>query len=96
MSEEIPSAFHALGLGEPDELLMKAELVLAITSEIQMRSLGPSEAAKALGMPRQELAHLLKGRISRFTIDRLVRALGQIAPAIRVRVLLETRQAGSP
>jgi predicted XRE-type DNA-binding protein len=91
VTEAALSAFHVIGFEDADELLIKADLTRAILQELQQRGLNQTEAAKALAMPRQELAHLMKGRISRFTIDRLVKAFGQLQPTVRVRVAFEAR-----
>ena len=88
---EVPSVFHQLGFEDADELVIKSELVSSIHAMIKARNLTQEQAAKLLGMPRPEVSHLMRGRISRFTIDRLVRAHNALDPAIQVTVTTRPR-----
>jgi predicted XRE-type DNA-binding protein len=44
-----------------------------------------------MGMPRSEVSHLVNGRIARFTIDRLLRALATLDATVHVRLVVEPR-----
>ena len=88
---ETPSVFHQLGYEDADELLIKSELVSSIHAMVKARNLTQEQAAKVLGMPRPEVSHLMRGRISRFTIDRLVRAHNALDPAVQVTVSTRPR-----
>lgn len=89
---EAKSVFHELGLPDADELVIKSELMTAILDRVKARGLNQTQAATALDMPRSEVSHLMRGHISRFTIDRLVRALATIDGGSRVRVVIEPRE----
>lgn len=93
MSNETPSVFHELGLPDADELVIKSELATAIVERVKARGLNQTAAASALGMPRTEVSHLMHGRISRFTIDRLIRALSSLDRTVRMRLVVESREA---
>jgi predicted XRE-type DNA-binding protein len=88
---EGPSIFHGLGFEDADELVIKAELTQAIMDRVSARGLNKTQAAAALGLSRPEASHLLNGRIDRFTIDRLVKALSALDSGVRVRVVVEPR-----
>jgi predicted XRE-type DNA-binding protein len=83
---EEASVFHQLGYENADELAIKAELVASIHALVKVRAFTQEQAAKVLGMPRPEVSHLMRGRLGRFTIDRLVRAHNALAPDIRIGI----------
>lgn len=88
------SVFHELGLPDADELVIKSGLVTEIVLRRQARHLNQTQAAAALGVPRSEVSHMLHGRIGRFTIDRLVRALASFDSSVQVRLVVEVRDTG--
>ena len=92
MTEEA-SVFHQLGYENADELAIKAELVASIHALVKVRAFTQEQAAKVLGMPRPEVSHLMRGRLGRFTIDRLVRAHNALAPDIRIGISSQPRKA---
>ena len=91
---EPQSVFHELGLPDADELVIKSDLMTAILERVKARGLNQTQAATALAMPRSEVSHLMHGRISRFTIDRLVRALATLDGSVRLRLVVESRDGG--
>ena len=62
-------------LGRPDavEALMKADLARQIGRIIGERQLTQVEAATLLGVDQSKVSALLRGRLSGFSLDRLVR-----------------------
>ena len=104
MTYSIGSGNVFADFGRPDaaEALVKAELARQIGSIIRDRGLTQTEAARILGVDQPKVSALLRGRLSGFSIDRLVRyasALGQeVQILIRpkgqlLRVAEETRAA---
>ena len=91
MSDEA-TVFHQLGYPDADELTIKAELVASIHALIKARGLTQEQAAAILGMPRPEVSHLVRGRIARFTIDRLVKAHNALAPDVRITLVAQPRK----
>jgi predicted XRE-type DNA-binding protein len=74
------NVFADLGLADPEERLLKAELALKIRDLIAARGWTQAQAAKALGATRADVSELVRGRLTRFSVDRLlrfVRSLGQ-------------------
>lgn len=90
---EPQSVFHELGLPDADELVIKSELMTEILERVRTRGLNQTQAAAALAMPRSEVSHLMHGRVSRFTIDRLVRALATLDGSVRLRLVVESRDS---
>ena len=79
--EEIPVAassgnvFADLGLPNADERLLKAELAHAITRIISRQGLTQAAAASTLGTDQAKVSALVNGRLSGFSIERLLRFL---------------------
>jgi len=81
-----PSVFHDLGLEDADDLFAKAKLVRRIQLVMTQRGLTQTQLGEAIGMPQAEVSRLLRGRLDRFTFDRLFRALRALG--VRVVVML--------
>ena len=92
MSDEIKvqassgNVFADLGLANPDELLIKAELVRQISNSIDAKGLTQAETAKILGIDRPKVSDLLNGKLSRFSTDRLFRFLNALGSDVEIRV----------
>jgi predicted XRE-type DNA-binding protein len=69
------NVFEDIGFPEPEEALAKAELVRQISHLIARRKFSQMEVAEILGLPQPKVSLLLRGRISGFSTDRLLRFL---------------------
>jgi len=72
--------FADLGLPNPEERLLKARIALIIGEKIAQQGLSQSAAAARMGIAQPDVSKLLSGRLSGFSLERLisfVRALGQ-------------------
>lgn len=81
------SAFHALGLADADDLVVKSELVACIERIIRERGLTQVEAAALLGMDQPKVSAMLRGKLNRFSIERLIRALRDLGQDVRLSVV---------
>ncbi len=81
-----PNVFADLELPDADDLLGKARLAAAITSLIEARSLTQHEAARLLGASQPTVSNLVRGRLSGFSLDRLLRFLNALGAAVEIRV----------
>jgi predicted XRE-type DNA-binding protein len=73
------NVFADLGLPNSEEELVKARLVVELRSHIKELGISQTAAAKLMGVAQPDLSKLLKGRVTGFSLDRLlgfVRALG--------------------
>jgi predicted XRE-type DNA-binding protein len=90
--EEIPvfmgsgNVYEDLGFPEPEEALAKAELVRQISHLITRRKLSQLEVAEILGLPQPKVSLLLRGRISGFSTDRLLRFLNALHCDVEIRI----------
>ena len=80
------NVFADLKLPHADELLAKAELAAKIIDEIQRRRLTQSQAALLLGIDQPKVSALKKGRLSGFSIERLMRLLLALGHEIEITV----------
>ncbi len=69
------NVFADLGFPNAEELLAKAELAHKITAIIQRRGLTQARAAALLGVDQPKVSALKRGRLSGFSLERLVRFL---------------------
>ena len=80
------SAFHALGLPDADDLLLRANLMQRIGRIIESRGLTQSEAAKLLTMDQPRVSALMNGKIGKFSTDRLLKALSDLGQNVELRI----------
>jgi predicted XRE-type DNA-binding protein len=80
------NVFADLGLPNPEEALAKAELANKISVLIQERKLTQAKAAKLLGIDQPKVSMLLRGRLTGFSLERLMRFLLLLGQDIRITV----------
>ena len=80
------NVFADLGLPKPDDLLAKDELAARIMREIGRRRLTQSEAAAILGIDQPKVSALKQGKLSGFSIERLMRFLLALGRDIEITV----------
>jgi predicted XRE-type DNA-binding protein len=87
--ESTPSSgnvFADLNLPQADDLLAKAELAAKIIAEIQRRRMTQTQAAAALGIDQPKISALKQGKLSGFSIERLMRYLLLLGRDIEITV----------
>jgi len=80
------NVFADLGLPHADDLLAKAELASKIIEEIQRRRLTQIKAAEVLGIDQPKISALKQGRLSGFSIERLIRFLLLLGRDVEIAV----------
>jgi predicted XRE-type DNA-binding protein len=80
------SAFHALGLPDADDLVLRAELLRRIGRIIEDRDLTDTEAGELIGMDQPLVSALRRGKITKFSTDRLLKALSDLGQDVEVRI----------
>ena len=80
------NVFADLGLPKPDDLLAKAELAAKIIREIRRRGLTQSEAARILEVDQPKVSALKQGKLTGFSIERLMRFLLLLGRDIEITV----------
>jgi predicted XRE-type DNA-binding protein len=90
------NVFADLGLSNPQERLAKAQLASLIDDVIRERALTQEEAAALMGIDQPKVSHLLRGRLSGFSTQRLIdflNALGRDVEIV-VRAAPKSRKRG--
>jgi len=96
--ESTPSSgnvFADLNLPEADDLLAKAELATKIIAEIQRRRMTQIQAAAILGIDQPKVSALKQGKLSAFSIERLMRFLLLLGRDIEIIVKRKSRGRAS-
>jgi predicted XRE-type DNA-binding protein len=85
------NVFADLGLANPDELMLKAELVDRIDELISARQLTETEAAELLGIDRSTLSALMRGKLSAFSTESLFRFLNALGSNVEIRITANSK-----
>lgn len=80
------NVFADLGVPNPEEALAKAELASKIANLIRDRRLTQAKAAKLLGIDQPKVSNLLRGHLTGFSIERLLRFLLLLGQDVRITV----------
>ena len=80
------NVFRDLAVSNPEEALAKAELAAKIASLIGKKGLTQVSTAKLLGIDQPKVSALLRGRLSGFSIERLLRFLLMLGQDIKITV----------
>ncbi len=80
------NVFRDLGISNPEEALAKAELAAKIAALIENKNLTQIAAAKLLGIDQPKVSALLRGRLTGFSIERLMRFLLLLGQDIKITV----------
>jgi predicted XRE-type DNA-binding protein len=86
MTRSSGNVFADLGLARPEERLAKAGLALEIERIIRKRELTQAEAGKVLGIDQPKVSALRQGRLSGFSVERLMRFLNALDRDVEIVV----------
>ncbi len=67
-----------------DSLRYRADLMIALTDLIRKRRWTQAAAAKAMGVTQLRISDLKRGKLARFSLDKLVQMLGRAGAEVRV------------
>lgn len=84
--ESTGNIFADLGVTNPEEARAKADLVHRIVGIIRERKLTQVQAAKVLGVDQPKVSALMRGRLTDFSIERLLRFLLLLGQDVRIAV----------
>ena len=85
------NVFADLGRPQPEEALAKARLAYEIERSIRDRGLTQAEAAKVLGIDQPKVSALRNGRLSGFSVERLIRFLNAMNRDVAIVVSAKPR-----
>ena len=85
------NVFADLNLPQADDLLAKAELAAKIIAELHRRRLTQSQGAAILGIDQPKISTLKQGKLSGFSIERLMRFLMLLGRDVEITVKARSR-----
>jgi predicted XRE-type DNA-binding protein len=94
IQESSGNVFEDLGLPNSAQALARAELAGQIVALISERGLTQTAAARLLGIDQPGISDLVRGKLKRFSIERLFRFLVALGQDVEIRVR-PTRRATS-
>jgi predicted XRE-type DNA-binding protein len=80
------NVFADMGLEDADELLIKADLAIAIAGIIKQRGLSQTTAAGVLGIDQPKVSRIVRGDLYGFSIDQLIRLLGVLGQKVSFKI----------
>jgi len=81
------NVFEDLGFEEPGVMLIKAQLIQAIADVIRERGLTQAEAAELLDADQPKVSLLMRGRVTGFSTERLLRYIGKLGLGVKLEVI---------
>ena len=94
VTESSGNVFADLGLPNPDQELMKAELTLQIYRIVKDRGMTQVEAAKMLGIKQPHVSLLMRNRAGSFSLGRLMEFLTALGQDVEVAVRPARKEHG--
>ena len=89
------NVFADLGFANPEEELLKAQLVREIRDLLKRRRLTQAKAAELLGLKQPDVSALVNGRVHKFSLERLLRCIRRLDREVTI-VTRPRRQARAP
>ncbi len=87
------NVFEDLGYPNPGEAQAKADLSLQIYQTIKNRKLTQKQAAKIMGIDQPKVSDIIRGKLSKYTIDRLMRYLLLLGRDVEIHVKKHTQRS---
>ncbi len=87
------NVFRDTGHPNPEEALAKSELAIQIYKIIKSRKLKQKQAAKIMEIDQPKVSDIICGKLSRYSIDRLMRFLRLLGRDIEIRVKKHARKS---
>jgi len=78
--------FADLGVKNPEEMLLRADLAITIEKIIKKRKWTQQQAGDFLGIAQAEISEIIRGNIDHFTIERLLRFVRMLDRDIKITV----------
>ena len=66
-------------------LKIRSELMITLRQYIEDAGLGQKEAAEVFGVYQPRISDLMRGKIGKFTIDKLVNMLARIGKTVKMK-----------
>jgi predicted XRE-type DNA-binding protein len=84
--ESSGNVFADVGLEDADELLVRADLMIAINREIEARGLTQAQASDLIGLTQSDISNIARSKYSRFSQERLMDALRRLGLDVEINI----------
>ena len=88
------NVFADLGLPDAQEWMLKAQLAARIAELIERKGWTQARAAEVFGLDQPKVSHLLRGRLSGFSAERLFAVLNHLGHSVEVQISAEESAPG--
>jgi predicted XRE-type DNA-binding protein len=78
--------FADIGLPNPEEALAKAEIARQVNQILVARKLSQAEAGMILGIAQPRVSDLIRGRLGRFSLDKLINFAKRSGNDVEIRI----------
>lgn len=85
------NVFADLGFADPDDMRLRADLVQQLREIMTKRKLTQSGAAELLGIRQPDLSALLRGRLTKYSLERLLKFMTILDRDVRITVSQKPR-----
>jgi predicted XRE-type DNA-binding protein len=85
------NVYADLGIADPEEMLVKAQLATKIAEIIKLRKLTQIQAAVLLGMPQPKLSNMLRGRFRGISESKMLECLTLLGRDVQIVVKTASR-----
>ena len=86
-TESSGNVFADLGIPNPEEALAKSEIVLKIHDIIKKKKLTQAKVAKILKISQPKVSLLLRGYLTDFSLERLLRFLNDLGQDVYISIV---------
>lgn len=90
------NVFEDLRVDEPAAAIAKSELAALIARALRTRGLTQAAAAKLLGTDQPKISELLRGRLTRFSTERLITLLTRLGRSVEIVVREPPADSAAP
>ena len=90
------NVFQDIGVPNPEEHLVKAQIVFRIDGIIKKRRLKQVEAADLLGIRQPDVSKMLRGEFRQFSVERLLRFLVALNQDVEIVVKPHRDRSNAP
>jgi predicted XRE-type DNA-binding protein len=92
--ESSGNVFADLGFANPEQELLKAQLLLQIYRTIKERKLTQAQAGEILGVKQPHVSSLMRGQSGAFSVERLMEFLTALGHDIEIAITSSRRKHG--
>ncbi len=80
------NVFEDFGYPHPEVARAKADLALQIRKIIEKRKLTQAQAAKLMGIDQPKVSDVIRGRLAKYSLDRLMRFIVALGKDVAIQV----------